>query len=343
MKNKVRASIGTTPNKKNDKSPSGQIWPNGEFGLGYYCDYEETTFQDEYNYVLARPSDSGVKLTPEEASALTLSDVSNSRKHGLKGLTTHGARMVRSGCYLLESRLGRSDCMMWTLTVPTLSREGRVELAGNWGKLVNRTVEWISRKLARAGRPPAIIGCTEIQTGRLEKYRQGYLHLHLICPAHSNNGGRFALDVVEFRTWWKEALERFSGRTIPTLPRIQAEVVRKSAEGYMGKYLSKGSGEELAGFIEDLGADSVPGQWWFCSALMRDRVKKGRRQGRNTGAVLEAFIQNAFETGQMDIFEYISHVDLVTETGRYTCGWYGKLRRDVADELIAFLSPLGEC
>jgi hypothetical protein len=339
MKNTIRTSIGTAQSKKNDKSPSGQIWPNGEFGLGYYCDYEETTFEDEYNYALAQPSGSDARLTPEQAHALTLSDVPNSHKKGLNGLTTYGARMLRSGCYLLESKLGLHDCMMWTLTVPTLNQEGRRQLAENWGKLVNRLVQWLSRELARAGRPPAVIGCSEIQTGRLEKYRQGYLHLHLICPGCSNTGGRFAVDAGRFRAWWKSALEKCSGQSMPTLPRIQAEAVKKSAEAYMGKYLSKGSGDELAAFIEDLGEESVPGQWWFCSSLMRNRIKKGRRQGRNTGVILESFIQHAFETGQMEAFEFIRHVDLVTESGRYTCGWYGKLRRDIADDLIAFLSP----
>jgi hypothetical protein len=339
MRNAIRASIGTAPNKKNDKSPSGQVWPNGEFGVGYYCDYEETTYQDEYNYVLANPSESEVELTPEVVSSLTLSDVPNSDKRGLKGLTTYGARMVRSGCYLLESKLGREDCMMWTLTVPTLNREGRVQLARNWGKLVNELVKWLTRRLGESGRPPAIIGCTEIQTGRLEKYRQGYLHLHLVCPARSNRGGRWAVDANRFRAWWKTAIERHSGHSIPTLPRIQAEVVKRSAEAYMGKYLSKGGDDCLPAFIEDLGEGSVPGQWWFCSSLMRTRIREGRRQGRNTGALLEAFIQNAFETGEMDVFEYISHVDLVTESGRYTCGWYGKLRRDVADQLMEFLAP----
>jgi hypothetical protein len=101
IKNTIRTSIGTAQSNKNDKSPSGQIWPNGEFGLGYYCDYEETTFEDEYNYALAQPSGSDARLTPEQAHALTLSDVPNSHKQGLNGLTTYGARMWRSGCDLL--------------------------------------------------------------------------------------------------------------------------------------------------------------------------------------------------------------------------------------------------
>jgi hypothetical protein len=228
---------------------------------------------------------------------------------------------------------------MWTLTVPTLGKEARATLAANWGKLVNRLIQHLSRQLGRAGRPPAIIGCTEIQTGRLEKYRQGYLHLHLVCPLHSNTGGRYALDVENVRSWFGSAIERYAETKLSILPRVQVEPVRRSAEAYLGKYLSKGSGDELAAFIEDLGEDAVPGQWWFGSALLKSRVKEGVRKGRNAGTMLDAVIQHAFETGDMSVFDYIRHVDLETESGVFTVGWYGRLRADVAADLINFLTP----
>jgi hypothetical protein len=227
--------------------------------------------------------------------------------------------------------------MLWTLTVPTLGREARISLAKNWGKLVNRLVQHLSRELGKAGRAPAIVGCTEIQTGRLEKYREGYLHLHLVVPGHSNAGGRFALDVVSIRDWWKCALERFAGCSMPRSPRVQAEQVKKSVEAYMGKYLSKGTGSELQGFIEDLGPESVPGQWWFCSSLMRNAVRSRTAHGKNCGAVLEAVIAHAFETNNLDIFEYIKHVDVQVDGAAYTAGWYGRLRDDVAADLRSFL------
>jgi hypothetical protein len=338
MRNNIRASIGTTQTKKGDKTPSGQLWANGEFGLGYFAEYEETTRAEETNWQLAAGQEVDRQLTPEEVDSITLSDALNSHKHGLKGITGYGKRMVRNGCFLLEERLGTVDCALWTFTVPTLGKEARGTLAKNWGKLTNRLVQYLSRQLGKAGRSPAIIGCTEIQTARLKKYQEGYLHLHLVCPLHSNNGGRFALDVDRVRSWFANALENFAGMQLPTLPRVQVEQIRKSAESYMGKYLSKGGSEELAAFIEDLGVESVPGQWWFSSALMRDRIKETTKTGRNCGIVLESVIQYAFEEGNLEIFEYIRHVDVEVDGVLYTCGWYGKLRRDVAEDLQEFLT-----
>lgn len=338
MRNEIRKKLGTSPAPKEYRRPSGTIWPNGEFGLGFYTEYELVEAENEWAWTGDKPATGAEPqdLLPEDP--LTLSDAPNSHKKGLKGLTTYGGRMVRSGCYLMERQLGKQDCMLWTFTVPTLGREARAELARNWGKLVNRLLGQLSRLLAKSGRKPAIIGCSEIQTGRLEKYRQGYLHLHLVCPAHSNVGGRFALDVQEVRSWFKKALERFAGCSIPQTPRVQAEIVKKSVEGYMGKYLSKGTGEELAGFIEDLGIESVPGQWWFCSALMRQAITKRVASGKNAGSVLDCVVQHAFETGDMSIFEYISHVDVEVDGVRYTAGWYGRLRIDIANDLRDFLS-----
>lgn len=346
MRNVIRTRIGTTKSHASVKSPSGQVWPNGEFGLGYYNEIEEVTWEEENGWYTTPDLSGDPDYAPKQPDPLTLSDVSNSHKppgpgpgkYGLNGLTGYGAKMVRNGCYLLEQKLGRKDCFMWTFTVPTLGKPGRVELAKNWGKLTNRLVQYLARELGKSGRPPAIVGCTEIQTGRLEKYRQGYLHLHLICPGHSNNGGRYALDASEVRSWFHSALQRFSGQSNLPLPRVQVEPVRKSAEGYMAKYLSKGSGGELAGFIEDLGVESVPGQWWFASSAVKAKIKEAKRSGRNTGIVLEAVIQTAFEDHNLAVFEYIRHAEIQHDGRWITIGWYGKLRQDVADDLIKFLT-----
>jgi hypothetical protein len=108
----------------------------------------------------------------------------------------------------------------------------------------------------------------------------------------------------------------------------------------MGKYLSKGSGEALDGFIEDLGEDSVPGQWWFMTADMRHQVKSETASGANTGTLLDAVIQNALNDGCEDIFEWIRPV-MITFTDRPVhIGWCGRLRADIRDDLLTLLSPL---
>jgi hypothetical protein len=247
--------------------------------------------------------------------------------------------MIRSGAFLLEDRLGKEDVVMITLTVPTLSREGRLAVAENWGSLVNRLVQYLSRELSSQGRPAAVVGCVEVQTARLEKYRQAYLHLHLVCPAHSNKGRYWAIEAGALRAWWKAALERVTKTTLPNPPRVETAIVEKSVEAYLAKYMSKGTGEELEAFVADLGEDSIPGQWWFCSAPMRQRIVAETYHGPNCGALLEAQIQHLLELGSGEGFEYIRHVDRKVGKSLVTCGWVGKLSPGLRQDLTSMLCP----
>lgn len=366
MRNTIRSGLGTYVQGRPKIEASGRLWPNGEFSLGYSRVGQESDEGQEWawtapeRWLSSDELDARLEAMHElldemqgfyqksgelAASGLTLSNVWNSHrqptptKNGLKGLTGHGAKMLRSACWLLEQKLGKEDCTMVTLTVPTLGREDRVRVAREWGRITNRLVQYLSRELLRAGRAPVIAGCVEIQSGRLEKYRQGYLHLHLVAPAHSNTGGCWAIEAGKLRTWWKECLERTIGRELPSMPRVETAIVEKSVEGYLGKYLSKGTGEELDAFIGDLGVEAVPGQWWFMSSLMRDRVKSGTIAGRNAGALLDAVVNNLLEVSDGEGFEYIRHIDCWMNGLPVTVGYVGRLSPGLRDELFSLLSP----
>lgn len=363
LNNSTRERLGTYAQSVPQISAAGTIWPNGEFSLGYSRLGQETDSEHEASWTQPERAISGEEMDARleaaremaEAAAtawsmhaqagilpLTLSNVWNSdrpptpTKNGLKGLTGYGTKMLRSGCFLLEERLGTDDCVMITLTVPTIGRDARRRLAQRWGVLTNDLVRYLTRRLVSKGRPPAIVGCVEIQTGRLEKYRQGYLHLHLVCPAHSNTGGTWAIDASDLRTWWKSAIERIIGCELPILPRVETAIVEKSVEAYLGKYLSKGTGDELAAFIGDLGEEAVPGQWWFMSARMREAVKSGTAVGRNVGAILDAMVNHLLEVGTGEGFEYIRHIDCEMNGRRITVGYIGRLSPALRDELLAF-------
>lgn len=342
MRNKLRKILGTKQTSSIDKVPSGTLWPNGEFGLGYANDLEHHETRNEWDWTDYCPVDESATPPPGIESALILSDPSNSRRRGLKGLSGYGARTLRSGAFLMEKKLGKDDVAFWTLTVPTLSLEARKTVAREWPDLVHRLMGQMSRMLERSGRSPAILGCTEIQSGRLEKYKEGYLHLHLICPLHANTAGLHAIEVDELRDWWKRAVERKIRMPLAQTPRVQVEAVRESVEAYLGKYLSKGDGDALEGFIEDLGEESVPATWWHATMLVKNVVKERTTRGGNTGAILEALIQQSFEDGNFEAFEFIRHVDLLWDGKEFTVGWYGKLRDDVSRDLQDMLAPL-EC
>jgi len=364
IRNEIRQAVGGYSASKRTMSPTGRLWPNGEFSLGYSFNGEESGEVEDWVWTGGQKGLSSEQLDErleclhgwldcvqrvnevDSAIALQVLTLSHARnpemaltktKNGLKGLTGYGTKMLRSGCYLLEQVLGKEDCVMITLTVPTLPRDGRRQLAERWGRVTNELVKRLTQELGLAGRNPTIVGCVEIQTGRLEKYQQGYLHLHLVSPAHSNTGGRWAVNVDGLRTWWATCIERHSGYSLPHSPRVETAIVKKSVEGYLGKYLSKGTGEELAAFIEDLGEDAVPGQWWFASAPMKAAIKKGTATGRNCGALLDALVNHLLEEGTGDGFEYIRHVDCDFSGLPVTVGYVGRLDPALCKEVFAML------
>jgi hypothetical protein len=362
--NAIREKLGTYKQSSRAIVPSGRIWPNGEFSLGYSRVGDEVEQDNEWSWT---GGESG--LSPSELDErleclhgwleavtgvysesgrlatvlLTLSSAPYSDKltpapqRGLKGLTGYGTKMLRSGCFLLEQKLGREDCVMITLTVPTLGQDARRKLALRWGVVTNNLVRYLTRKLVSAGRPAAIAGCVEIQTGRLEQYRQGYLHIHLVCPAYSNTGGRWAIDASALRTWWANEIERTIQCTLPNLPRVETAIVQKSVEGYLGKYLSKGTGDELAAFIGDLGEDAVPAQWWFMSAPLKRAIRENTASGRNAGAILDALVNYLLDQGTGEGFEYIRHIDCELGGKPVTVGYIGRLSTELRQEVFGFL------
>jgi hypothetical protein len=364
LNNLLRDALGTYRGSQPRIRPSGRIFPNGEFSLGYTREGDADDGESEWKW-----ANEGRYLTGDQIDErlaymhdlldevqktywaggdvrllrLTLSSVSNSHiplpvaKNGLKGLTGYGAKMLRSGCFLLEERLGKEDCVMITLTVPTLGKTDRIAVARSWGQITNRLVQYLSRQLIEAGRPAAIAGCVEIQTARLAKYRQAYLHLHLVCPAYSNTGGRWAIDAVALRSWWKKCLERTIKASLPQMPRVETAIVQKSVEGYLGKYMSKGTGGDLAQFIGDLGQESVPGQWWFMSAPLRGAVKSATAVGGNAGALLDALVNHLLEFGTGEGFEYVRHIDCELGGKPVTVGFVGRLAPGLRVEVFAML------
>jgi len=364
IRNKTRQAVGGYSSSKRTMSPSGRIWPNGEFTLGYTFDGEESGEVEDWAWTGGQKGLSGdelderleclhgwldcVQRVNEVDSAialqiLTLSHASYPEtckiplKRGLKGLTGYGAKMLKSGCFLLEEKLGKEDCVMITLTVPTLDRDARRTLAQRWGLVTNELVKRLTLMLVKAGRAPTVVGCVEIQTSRLEKYKQAYLHVHLVCPAHSNTGGQWAIDVHDLRAWWGNCLARHSGSSLPHMPRVETAIVKKSVEGYLGKYLSKGAGEELDAFIEDLGSDCIPAQWWFASAPMKAAIKRGTATGRNCGALLDSLVNHLLEEGTGAGFEYIRHVDCDFNGRPVTVGYVGRLDPALCKEVFAML------
>lgn len=343
----LRQTLGGYCGRTEDKRNYGRIWPNGNFshGLG---PVGQRALEQEDDDPLPQARYGAAGAISEAIAALTSSNAINSHtqceghlKRGIKGITPLGQQMLRSACYLLERDYGISDLCFATLTVPALPPGARYLLAVNWPELVRQFQQFVSRRLLAAGRPIKVVGCTEIQSGRLQSRSEGYLHLHAVWPSHSNAAGRlWVVEWSDVRDWWERALERFSCCKLPHHPRVSLEPVRKSAERYMGKYLSKGSGEVLDDFIAAEGEYSVPPSWWFMTSDMRHQVKAETARGPNTGEILYAVIQAALEDGDLSMFEWIRPVMVQFTDRPIHIGWCGRLKAAARDDLLSLLAPL---
>lgn len=344
---RLRQSLGGTTGRKPDKKFYGRIWPNGNFSLGLgTAGQSALEFEEDQEENWARMASLGDQQAA--IAALISSNALNSHseavpmpQRGLKGITGFGQQMLRSACYILERDYGNADLCFATLTVPTLSRSGRVRLAENWSELVRQFLQFLSRRLSAAGRPTKVAGCSEIQTARLQGRGEGYLHLHAVWPSHSNCASQlWAVEWADLRAWWERALVRFSGEDLPHHPRVEVAPVKKSAERYMGKYLSKGSGECLEEFIADLGEESVPPAWWFMTADMRQQVKSETAKGPNTGTLLYAVVQQALGEGDLGDFVWLRPVMMTFTDVPVHIGWCGRLAPWAREDCLNLLSPL---
>lgn len=274
---------------------------------------------------------------------LDLTTPANSRKgaarpekYGKGGITGYGRKMVKSAATLIQKIPGKRLTFA-TVTMPPLPAEMRRELALLWPDLVHRLLEWLGRRLKSQGLPPAIVSVSEIQPGRLEKYLEAYLHLHLVWPNHHASFGNWAVSAVDVKTWCSEYLQRKGVWTADAWVNVDVQRVKKTAAGYLAKYMSKGS-EEIEKFAQDCGWDAIPGQWWNMTKTARQLVKKYTREGDEVGALLESVVYHALECQELDPF-YVLQPAIVDYDGKERiAGWYGVMTQDLRRQLVSMLA-----
>lgn len=315
------------------KIPVGRIWPSGEFSQGYRSlpgderlDGRPVSFRS-HRYPLSQGGSA-----PEAPRPLDLGDASKSHRaqksrpqRGLKGITSYGKKMIKSVGALLQHDSQIARVTLATLTLPGMSARARRRLYQAWPELTRQLIQWLGRRLRRAGLPPVVAACSEIQPSRLAKTNEAWLHLHVLWPNRHARRGRWSVDVSELRAWFHAAVDRLSGERLVQTPNVDVKAPRGDVASYLAKYLSKGSVEAEI-IATELGLDAVPRTWWNLSAAARRWVHAQLIHGDSVGAFLEHAINAVLFEGATPWWCYLREVAITVEDREVPVGWRGAVK-----------------
>ena len=117
---------------------------------------------------------------------------------------------------------------------------------------------------------------------------------------------------------------------------MDTQQVKKSAAGYLAKYMSKGSAE-IEKMADDCGWEAIPSQWWNMTGPLRALVKKYTRSGGAVGRVLDMVVGYVFHTGDMEGVEVLSECTMELDGRTVGVGWRGRVTQALRKDLIKLI------
>jgi hypothetical protein len=281
----------------------GRLWPNGEFSIWKQKRFNPLpvpnlvgSVGDSVRDCLVRSL--GVAGALEALSALGLSKVLISDKptsievergrHGLKGLTSPGARKVRNACFLIERDAPGKSVTFATVTLPDSLTDEQLRLAHlEWGKVIEHYTREMRRVLVASGLPGKIVGVSEVQPKRYEATGIPFLHAHFVFQGRAR-GGAWQISPSKHDEIWQRALRNVVGDFVGGVKSAcQLEVVRKSASQYLSKYMSKG-GDMIDEIANGYFADWLPRRWYYLSRKLLNNIKGEVKQSEYIAQSLTA-------------------------------------------------------
>lgn len=213
-------------------------------------------------------------------------------RKGKGGISPYGTKSVRSGTHCLQNAYGRQRLGFLTLTLPNSDRYLPI-WCEQWAEIVRKFNQELQRELERQDAPAHVIGVTEIQLKRSKQLGYPVPHLHAcyvawdgktyIKGAKNTLGGRKKQHYIShakmqaiFARVLANEVERITGEVVnpdELNPRVEVKAVKKSAEGYLGKYMSKG-GKDVKQFLDQQpDRTDLPTHWWHCTKGLRTILK----------------------------------------------------------------------
>lgn len=322
-----------------------KLWPNGEIA------FHLPKLLKEAPQIAPGPRENrsiyawlitvkGLGTAVKRAVLMGLSSVPNFDKpvravvrSGSRGITALGRRRVRNAAYMLTREAGKNRLTFSTVTLPSLSCEEMTVLHLNWNKVIDRYRLLVSRHLRAGGLTGEIVGVSEVQEKRYESTGFPVLHCHFVFIGRGRGGG-WVLSPQRHDYIWRKSLQSVLPLCVPDVTSAcQLKSVEKDAEGYLGKYMSKG-GLAIAEIVTNGYDWALPLQWWNCSRSLVRRMDSSMRYFTEGAAWL---VQKAAEKDE-GIWAFYSVVSIEMQDGQFVdVGSYGRLTKQANGQVREFL------
>jgi hypothetical protein len=113
--------------------------------------------------------------------------------------------------------------------------------------------------------------------------------------------------------------------TDKTKPRVSIEAIKKSAEGYLGKYMSKGAKDVKKYLDANPNRTDIPSHWWHCTKALRTIIKG--LVGQVSPAMVEAIIANYGELIEAGLVQYLRPIEIAIGGEMRTIGYAGRWKQ----------------
>lgn len=231
------------------------------------------------------PSGETIEVWANGEATLGLSITVNSQKSPPQGLeardrkakpqTSYSKRLVRNAAYVLQKTVGKENLAFATLTLPQAAVEILESRGTDAPKLYaecdRQMKQWIGNQLEKENIKPWIVSCVEVQPERFKQTGQVALHSHYVFQGKAAKG-TWIIHKDKFRNHWNKILSNVLGEKMESLASTRIEQVKKSAEYYLSKYMSK-SGGVIDDIVKADKKHMLPSCWYGCSSELKDKVK----------------------------------------------------------------------
>lgn len=306
--------------------PSGALWPNGEFTVGYApCGgLERELTAEEWAAKSVPPI--GLAMP---ANSHTGSDVVPAPR-GTGGLTSYGRRLVRNSVEMMERAYGATNLSFVTLTLPKLEYEEYWNVSSNWSQICRVYYQAVGRMLGRKLLPPWYVGVTELQPGRTQREEVPALHIHHLCVGRRRNEKGWRVKPAEYRELWQRAVSPYLFNEYDWSACERVEGIRYTAAGYISKYMSKG--DDGAVSLPRTGTGwSLPTAWYNVSLRLKRRVVEKVRRDPRLLEYIECAARDGSLERECDYF-YAGTIEAMSGTGPHY--FVGRIKKDAMEQLI---------